>query len=125
MPAGASPQPPKSIAEKEWCEGWRLRAYQNRRDPAKPPLHNSTPSLRQVGVDRTKLLARVLDQTECLPDGDCQGGSLAADAQKGLLPAQNLVSVAIQQHAISHAGPHNLGETRIRVLIASLPLHGA
>jgi hypothetical protein len=24
MPAGASPQPSKQIAEKEWCQGWRL-----------------------------------------------------------------------------------------------------
>jgi hypothetical protein len=43
---------PPNTSAKEWCEGWRLRAYENRREPAKPPLHYPTPSLRQVGVDR-------------------------------------------------------------------------
>jgi hypothetical protein len=37
MPAGASPHSPPNILPKEWCEGWRLAAHENRRDRGKPP----------------------------------------------------------------------------------------
>ena len=54
MPCGGAAL--QTIAKMEWCEGWRLRAYRPAR-PRKAAFSTTRRSLRQVGVDRAKLLA--------------------------------------------------------------------